>query len=90
MSDPATPPETPRWSTGILWVILALFLVVGSAAAATAVYGALALAGGNLLGALFLAGGAFGGFLAFLFMAGILYRVDRYRGATGRRVDLFE
>jgi hypothetical protein len=28
--------------------------------------------------------------LAFLFMAGILYRVDRYRGANQRRVELFE
>ena len=28
--------------------------------------------------------------LSFLFMAGILYRVDRYRGTTGRRVELFE
>ena len=28
--------------------------------------------------------------LSFLFMAGILYRVDRYRGSTGRRVELFE
>jgi hypothetical protein len=74
----------------VLWGILAIFLVIGSAAAATAVYGALALAAGNLLGIGFLAGGAFGALLAFLFMAGILYRVDRYRGMTGRRVDLFE
>jgi hypothetical protein len=28
--------------------------------------------------------------LSFLFMAGILYRVDRYRGTPGRRVELFE
>ena len=74
----------------MLWGILAVFLVVGSAAAATSVYGALALAAGNLLGALFLAGGAVVALLAFLFMAGILYRVDRYRGVTGRRLDLFE
>ena len=90
MSDPVRAPETPRWSTGILWVILAVFLILGSAAAATAVYGALALAAGNLLGAAFLAGGGLGAFLAFLFMAGILYRVDRYRGVTERRVELFE
>jgi hypothetical protein len=65
-------------------------LVLGSAAAATAVYGAIALSQGALPGAAFLAGGAFGAFLAFLFTAGILYRVDRYRGATERRVELFE
>ena len=80
----------PRWKTGTLWGILAVLLVLGSAGAATSVYGAMALAGGNLLGAGFLAGGAFGAFLAFLFTVGILYRVDRYRGATGRRVELFE
>jgi hypothetical protein len=34
--------------------------------------------------------GAVVGGLAFLFIAGILYRVDRYRGATERRVELFE
>jgi hypothetical protein len=28
--------------------------------------------------------------LSFLFMAGILYRVDRYRGTPGRRIELFE
>jgi len=34
--------------------------------------------------------GAAVAFLAFLFMAGILYRVDRYRGATERKVEFFE
>ncbi|HTW55878.1 MAG TPA: hypothetical protein VMG36_05470 [Thermoplasmata archaeon] len=87
MSSPA---ETPKWKTGWLWGILAVLLVLGSAAAATGVYGAIGLAGGHLLGAAFLAGGGLGAFLAFLFMAGILYRVDRYRGATGRRIELFE
>ena len=82
--------ERPRWKTGWLWGILAGFLVVGSAAAATAVYGAQALVAGEPLGLLFLAGGSVGAALAFLFTLGILYRVDRYRGATGRRVELFE
>jgi hypothetical protein len=86
----SSPDEPPKWKTGWLWVVLALLLVLGSAAAATGVYGAIGLAAGQLLGAVFLAGGAFGAFLAFLFMAGILYRVDRYRGAVGRRIELFE
>lgn len=85
-SDPAR----PTWKTGWLWGILAGLLVLGSAAAATGVYGALGLAAGDWLGLAFLVGGAFGAFLAFLFMAGILYRVDRYRGATERRIELFE
>ena len=86
----SSPTETPKWKTGWLWIILAVLLVLGASAAATSVYGAIGLAGGQLLGAAFLVGGAVGAFLAFLFMAGILYRVDRYRGATGRRIDLFE
>jgi len=82
--------DRPRWKTGWLWGILAGFLIVGSAAAATAVYGVQALLAGAPIGLAFLVGGAFGATLAFLFTLGILYRVDRYRGATGRRVELFE
>ena len=82
--------ETPRWSTGVLWGILATFVVVGSVGAATVVYGALALVAGAVLGILFVVVGAVASVLAFLFTLGILYRVDRYRGVTGRRVELFE
>ncbi|MGB6500887.1 MAG: hypothetical protein WBG19_05770 [Thermoplasmata archaeon] len=87
MTEEAT---RPRWSTGVLWGILAVFVVFGSVGAATVVYGAMSLAGGDLLGFLFLAAGAVATLLAFLFTLGILYRVDRYRGVTGRRVELFE
>jgi hypothetical protein len=83
-------PPKPEWRTGVLWGILALFLVVGTAGAATAVYGAMYLAAGNVLALLPLAGGAVVAALGFLFIAGILYRVDRYRGANLRRVELFE
>jgi hypothetical protein len=83
-------PSTPRWRTGVLWGILALFVVVGSAGAATAVYGAMIVAAGGPLGFAFLVGGSLAAVLAFLFTLGILYRVDRYRGVAVRRVELFE
>ncbi len=85
-----TPATRPTWKTGTLWGILGLFLVIGTAGAATFVYGVLGLAAGDLLYAIPLAVGALVAVLAFLFLAGILYRVDRYRGATQRRVELFE
>jgi hypothetical protein len=80
----------PKWRTGVLWGVLALFLVIGTAGAATAVYGALGLATGYVFDLIPLAVGAVVAVLGFLFIAGILYRVDRYRGATQRRVELFE
>jgi hypothetical protein len=84
------PAPTPTWHTGWLWGILAVFLVLGAVALATVVFGAALLYAGNWLGLVLAVGGAFGAFLAFLFTAGILYRVDRYRGALTGRVELFE
>ena len=82
--------ERPTWNTAPLWGILAVLLVFGTVGAATVVYGVLAVVGGSL-GALAIAAvGAVVAVLSFLFMAGILYRVDRYRGANARRVELFE
>jgi len=80
----------PVWSTAWLWGILALLLVFGTLGAAAFVYGILELLSGSLWGLVALALGALVSVLAFLFMAGILYRVDRYRGANQRRVELFE
>ena len=88
MSSP--PAETPVWKTGSLWGVLAVLLVFGAAGSATFVYGFLGLLGGSLVGAIAAAFGATVAFLALLFMIGILYRVDRYRGAVGRRVEFFE
>ncbi len=82
--------EAPRWNTSPLWGILAVFLVVGTVGGAAVVYGAMGVAAGNLIDLAVVAVGGLVAFLAFLFMAGILYRVDRYRGANTRRVDLFE
>jgi len=86
----SSPNETPVWRTGTLWGILAVLLVFGAVGAATFVYGCLALLGGNLLGVGVAAFGAVVAILALLFMIGILYRVDRYRGVVGRRVEFFE
>lgn len=80
----------PKWHTGVLWGILALFLVIGTAGAASAVYGAMGVATGNVFALIPMAVGAVVAALGFLFIAGILYRVDRYRGANQRRVELFE
>lgn len=82
--------ETPHWTTGVLWGILAVFLVIGTVGAATVVYGILGLVSGVWIDAVAVGVGAVIAVLAFLFMAGILYRVDRYRGATERKVNLFE
>jgi hypothetical protein len=80
----------PKWRTGVLWGILAVLLVLGTVGAATVVDGVLGLVGGDPYALIAVALGAVVAGLAFLFMAGILYRVDRYRGANLRRIDLFE
>ena len=82
--------ERPVWKTGWLWAILGVLLVLGAAGSATFVYGVLAVLDGGLDGAIVGALGAVVAVLALLFMIGILYRVDRYRGAVARRVELFE
>jgi len=84
------PTEQPKWKTGVLWGILAVFLVFGAAGSATVVFGVMGLVGGNLAYLIAIGVGGVVAGLSFLFMAGILYRVDRYRGATERRVELFE
>jgi hypothetical protein len=86
----SSPPETPVWKTGTLWGVLSVLLVVGTAGGATVVYGLIGLVAGNIFDVLAIGLGAVATVLAFLFMAGILYRVDRYRGAAQRRVELFE
>jgi hypothetical protein len=83
-------PEQPTWTTGTLWGVLAVLLVLGAVGSATFVYGLLAVVGGHLLGAAVAAFGVVVAVLSLLFMLGILYRVDRYRGSLGRRIELFE
>lgn len=85
-----TDPETPKWRTGVLWGILAVFLVFGSVGLATVVYGVAGAIGGHPWDVIALPIGVAMAALSFLFMAGILYRVDRYRGIEQRRVPLFE
>jgi hypothetical protein len=81
---------TPVWSTGILWGILAVLLILGTVGAATVIYGLTGVASGDPYDLIAVGVGAVVAGLSFLFMAGILYRVDRYRGATQRRVEFFE
>jgi hypothetical protein len=85
-TDPA-----PTWRTGPLWGVLAVLLVFGAVGLAGAAYGVLDLIGGALVvGAVASAAGAAVALFAFLLTIGILYRVDRYRGTLGRKVELFE
>jgi len=82
--------ERPKWNTAPIWGILAVLLVFGTVGAATVVYGALGVLSGQAWDLVILGLGGVVAFLSFLFMAGILYRVDRYRGANQRRVEFFE
>ncbi len=82
--------ERSHWKTGVLWGVLLVFLLVGSLGLAGIVYGLMGILAGDWFAVLALGAGGLGAFLAFLFTAGILYRVDRYRGSEQRRVEIFE
>jgi hypothetical protein len=82
--------EKPKWTTGVLWWILGGFIVLGSVGLAAIVFGITGALAGQFWDLVAIPVGAVVAGLAFLFIAGILYRVDRYRGATDRRVELFE
>ncbi|HEY6238130.1 MAG TPA: hypothetical protein VIZ68_02965 [Thermoplasmata archaeon] len=84
--------ETVRYRTGALWGVLCVLLLIGTVASAFVVYGVTDLfATGRILRDLGLAiAGAAVASLAFLFLSGLLYRVDRLRGVAHRRVALFE
>ena len=84
--------DPTRYRTGVLWGVLGVLLVFGSAAAAFVVYGVsgLAMQGPLLVDVPAIVGGGFVMLVAFLLMAGVLYRVDRLRGVPHRRVELFE
>lgn len=70
--------------------MLAIFLVFGAVGCATFAYGLTLLYATSWIGLPVAAAGAIGAILAFLFTAGVLYRVDRYRGTPTGRVELFE
>jgi hypothetical protein len=82
--------ETPVWKTGSLWGILGVLLVFGTVGAATFVYGILGIVNGDIYDLVAVGVGIVVAVLAFLFIVGILYRVDRYRGTTQRRIEFFE
>ncbi len=84
--------EAPKYGTGALWGVLTLLLLMGTVASAFVVWGVTDLysSGRYLLDMAVLLPAAFLAALAFLLIAGILYRVDRIRGVLDRRVELFE
>jgi hypothetical protein len=73
-----------------LWLMLAGFLVLGATGAATVAYGVSEALAGQLWQLFTVPLGLVRALLSVLFIAGLLYRVDRYRGATERRIALFE
>ena len=90
--DPAVPaPAVPALRTGRLWAVLAVLLVFGAVGLAGVAYGVVELVTGALVvGAISSAVGATTAVAALLLSVGVLYRVDRSRGAVGRRIVLFE
>jgi hypothetical protein len=84
--------DAPKYTTGALWGVLTVLLLIGTVASAFGVWGLTDLysSGRYLLDVSALLAGGFVAALAFLLMAGILYRVDRIRGVLDRRVELFE
>ena len=87
----ASSPIRP-YRTGWIWAILTLFLITGTVAAAFVVYGLTDLwpSGAHLAALLAVGLGLVGAVLSLLFLAGLLYRIDRLRGVPHRRVELFE
>ncbi len=84
------PKETKTWPTGWLWGILAVLLVFGTVGSAGVVYGVTGFLAGDWLALVAIPIGGFVGVVSFLFIAGILYRVDKFRGVAERRIELFE
>jgi hypothetical protein len=86
-----TAEAAPPIRYGTLWGVLALFLLIGTVAAAFFIYGLTdLLATSNLWDVPVLLGGL--GVAAFmvLLLVGILYRVDSLRGKIERRMALFD
>ncbi|MCI4319934.1 MAG: hypothetical protein L3K23_07385 [Thermoplasmata archaeon] len=83
---------TPEYRTGTLWMVLALFLFIGTLAAAFFVWGITSmLSTGALLPYLPIAlVAAVAASVVMLLITGLLYRVDRLRGTATRRIELFE
>lgn len=82
----------PEYRTGILWGVLGVLLLIGTLASAFLVWAITDWFGPHrplLDGFVLLSAGLLAA-LAFLLLAGILYRVDRLRGVPHRRVALFE
>jgi hypothetical protein len=88
MSEAA--PRTYR--TGWLWAVLTLLLLLGTVSAAFVVYGFTDLLDtGRFFPDLLIMGVAGAAAVFFmLLLTGMLYRVDRLRGVSHRRIEIFE
>jgi hypothetical protein len=89
VTDPAA---KPKYKTGVLWAVLFGFMTAGTVAATYVVWGLsdLVLTGHYLIDVPVAIAAAAVTVLCVLFVAGILYRVDRLRGVAHREVALFE
>jgi len=90
MSESAS--ADPPNRTGVIWVVLAFLLTVGTVGAAFFVWGLTDL---YSMGRYFfdipaMVGGAAVACFSMLLITGILYRIDRLRGVPHRRIELFE
>lgn len=90
MTEPARPARI-RLRATVLWGVLAVLLLVGTVSSAFVVYGATGFGVRPAWADLASIGlGGVGAGLAWLFLIGLLYRVDRSNGALRRRVKLFD
>jgi hypothetical protein len=87
-----TDEPVPKYRYGTLWGVLAIFLLIGTVAAAFFVYGLsdLLTTGNAVWDVPILLAGAFVASIMLLLLVGILYRVDRLRGVPHRRMELFD
>jgi uncharacterized membrane protein len=90
VASPTAEPTEYRY--GVIWVVLSVLLVIGTAASAFFVWGVLGLIAGPayILSGVVAVVALFVAVYVLLLIAGILYRIDRLRGTAHRRIELFE
>ncbi|HEV2317156.1 MAG TPA: hypothetical protein VGV89_06240 [Thermoplasmata archaeon] len=82
----------PPYKTGVIWAVLSVLLLIGTAAAAFVVWGLTDAFSTHryLLDAVAMIVGGSVAVYVGLMIAGVLYRIDRLRGVPHRRIELFE
>ncbi len=88
----SVPGAPAQYRTGVIWGVLGVLVIFGTAASAFFVWGVLGLVSGPdyAFSGFVAVVGAFVAVYVILLIAGILYRIDRLRGTPHRRIELFE